>query len=78
MHTKNSNKSDMSNITVTQISTPKEMRTFVRFNYELYKDCPYAVPDLLEDTLETLDPHSNPAFRFSRAAYFLAHRTARW
>lgn len=74
MYIKNSNKSDMSNVTVTQITTAKEMRTFVRFNYELYKDCPYAVPDLLEDTLETLDPHSNPAFRFCKAAYFLAHK----
>ena len=53
------------------------MRTFVRFNYELYKNCPYAVPDLLEDTLETLDARSNPAFNFCSAAFFLAHKDGR-
>ena len=67
-------KPSMSTVTVSQISTEKEMRAFVRFNYELYKDCPYAVPDLLEDTLETLSPHCNPAFRFCQAAFFLARR----
>lgn len=53
------------------------MRAFVRFNYELYKDCPQAVPDFLEDTLETLDARSNPAFRFCQAAFFLARRDGR-
>ena len=67
----------MSTITVSQVSTAKEMRAFVRFNYELYKTCPQAVPDLLEDTLETLDPNCNPAFRFCQAAFFLARRDGR-
>lgn len=67
----------MSTVTVSQVSTAKEMRAFVRFNYELYKDCTYAVPDMLEDTLETLDARSNPAFRFCKAAYFLARRDGR-
>ncbi|MCH5168261.1 MAG: N-acetyltransferase [Prevotellaceae bacterium] len=62
----------MSNVTVSQVATRKELRAFVRFNYTLYKDCPQAVPDLLEDTLETLDFRCNPAFRFCDAAYFLA------
>lgn len=67
----------MSTVTVSQISTAKEMKAFVRFNYELYKDCPQAVPDLLEDTLEVLDSRRNPAFRFCEAAYFLARRDGR-
>ena len=67
----------MSTVVVSQVSTAKEMRTFVRFNYELYKDCTYAVPDMLEDTLETLDPRRNPAFHFCEAAYFLARRDGR-
>lgn len=67
----------MSTVTVSQVTSSKEMRAFVRFNYELYKDCPYAVPDLLEDTLEVLDARRNPAFRFSEAAFFLARREGR-
>ncbi|MBQ6190813.1 MAG: N-acetyltransferase [Bacteroidaceae bacterium] len=64
----------MSTVIVSQVASAKEMKAFVRFNYELYKDCTYAVPDLLEDTLETLDPNRNPAFRFCEAAYFLARK----
>lgn len=67
----------MTNVTVSQVTSSKEMRAFVRFNYELYKDCPQAVPDLLEDTLETLDARRNPAFRFCEAAFFLARRDGR-
>lgn len=67
----------MTTVTVSQVSSKKEMRAFVRFNYVLYKDCPYAVPDLLEDTLETLDANRNPAFRFCEAAFFLARRDGR-
>ena len=67
----------MTNVTVSQITSAKEMRAFVRFNYELYKDCPQAVPDLLEDTLETLNARSNPAFHFCEAAFFLARREGR-
>ena len=67
----------MSTVIVSQVSSKKEMRAFVRFNYELYKDCPYAVPDLLEDTLVTLDANSNPAFRFCQVAFFLARKEGR-
>lgn len=67
----------MSTVNISQISTAKEMRAFVCFNYELYKDCTYAVPDMLEDTLETLDPKRNPAFRFCQAAFFLARKEGR-
>jgi len=68
---------EMSSVTVSQVSSRKELKAFVRFNYELYKDSPYAVPDLLEDTLDTLDSHSNPAFRFCQAAFFLARKDGR-
>lgn len=67
----------MSTVSVSQVNSKKEMRAFVRFNYELYKDCPYAVPNMLEDTLDTLDAHSNPAFRFCEAAFFLARKDGR-
>ncbi|MBR4130145.1 MAG: N-acetyltransferase [Bacteroidaceae bacterium] len=67
----------MSTVTISKVGTAKELRKFVRFNYELYKDSPYAVPDLLEDTLDTLDSRSNPAFRFCEAEYFLARKEGR-
>ena len=68
---------DMNDIIVSAVTTKKELRAFVRFNYQLYKDCPYAVPDLLENTLDTFNPKKNPAFRFCEAAFFLARRDGR-
>ncbi len=64
----------MEDVRIRQVSSRKDMRRFVRFNYELYKDCSYAVPDLLEDTLATLDPRRNACFSFCEAAYFVAER----
>lgn len=62
----------MPSIQISAVGSAKELRAFVRFNYQLYKDCPYAVPDLLEDTLDTFNPQKNPALRFCQAQYFLA------
>ncbi len=62
----------MGEITIRTVSTKKEMKRFVRFNWEMYKNCPYAVPDLLEDTLDTFNPRKNPAFRFCEAECFIA------
>ena len=64
----------MSDIVISAVKTKRELKAFVRFNYELYKDCPYAVPDFLEDTLDTFNPRKNPAFRFCEAEFFLARR----
>lgn len=64
----------MSGISIKRVSTKSELKDFVRFNYELYKDCPYAVPDFLEDTLNTFDAKSNAAFEFCDAEFFIAYR----
>lgn len=64
----------MSEIIIKKVSTKKEMKDFIRFNYELYKDCPYAVPDFYEDTRDTFDPKKNAAFEFCEADFFLAYR----
>ena len=61
-------------VTIIPVKTRKELKQFIRFNYELYKDNPYSVPDLYEDMLGTLDPKRNPAFEFCEAEYFLAMR----
>lgn len=64
----------MSEIIIKSARTKSEMKQFVRFNWELYKDCPYAVPDFLEDTLDTFNPKKNPAFKFCEAEFFMAFR----
>lgn len=61
-------------VTIRPVTTKKEMRQFICFNYELYKDSPYAVPELYTDVRDTLDPNKNAAFEFSEAQPFIALR----
>lgn len=60
-------------ITIKKVTTNKELKQFIRFNYELYKGNAYSVPDLYDDMLSTFSPTKNPAFEFCEAAYFLAY-----
>ena len=50
------------------------MKEFICFNYELYKDSPYAVPELYNDVRDTLDPEKNAAYEFCEAQPFIALR----
>lgn len=61
-------------IIIRTVESAIDMRKFVRFNWELYKDCPYAVPDFLEDTLDTFNPKKNPALKFCEVQCFMAFR----
>lgn len=67
----------MAEITIRSVRTHKDLKRFARFNYELYRGCPYAVPDLLEDTMDTFDVEKNPALRFCDAELFLALRNGK-
>lgn len=60
-------------IEIKKISTKKELKKFIRFNYELYKENPYSVPDLYDDMIKTLTD-KNAAFEFCDVAFFLAYK----
>lgn len=64
-------------IIIKKVSSKKELKTFIRFNYELYKGNPYSVPDLYDDMLNTFSPKKNAAFEFCEAEYFLAYKDNR-
>jgi len=61
-------------VTIIPVTTKKEMKQFICFNYALYKDSPYAVPELYTDVRDTLDPNKNAAFEFCEAQPFIALR----
>lgn len=61
-------------ISVIPVITKREMKQFICFNYKLYKDSPYAVPELYSDVRDTLDPEKNAAFEFCEAQPFIALR----
>ena len=48
-------------ITIKKVSSKKELKTFIRFNYELYKENPYSVPDLYDDNVTKCDTNAKMA-----------------
>lgn len=61
-------------IIVKEITTKKEMKTFVKFPFELYKNNPYWVPPLINDELNSFDKTINPVFEHAIAHFFLAYK----
>ncbi len=61
-------------VTIKKVEGRRELRAFARFNYRLYKDNPFAVPDFLEDMLDTFNREKNAAYEFCEAELFLAYR----
>ena len=61
-------------VTIKKVNSRKDLRQFIRFNYELYKGNEFAVPDFLEDLLVTFDRLRNAAYEFCEADLFLALR----
>ena len=61
-------------IDVKEITSKKKLLQFVKFPFDLYKDCKYWVPPLTKDEMETLDKVNNPVFKNAEATYFLAYK----
>lgn len=61
-------------ITIKEAKTKSELRDFVKFSFELYKNNPYWIPPLINDELEGFDKKKNPAFENADAHFFLAYR----
>ena len=57
-----------------EVSTLRELRQFVSFQYTLYKDNKFWVPPLRSEELFSLRKEKNPAFDFCEAKYWLAIR----
>lgn len=63
-------------LTIEKIDTGNkvQVRKFVQFYYDLYKDCPYWVPPLYIDAYLPLNRNKHPFFTHSEADFFLAKR----
>ena len=65
-------------VEIRPISTSKsDLKKYVQFGTDLYKDSPYYVPPLMFDDINTLTPARNPAFDFCSAQSFMAYRDGR-
>ena len=61
------------NITLKEVATRKELKDFVHFPNELYKDNPYYVPQIESMDRDTLDPNKNHAFEVCEGKCWLAY-----
>ena len=61
-------------ITIKEAHSPKELKAFVKFPFELYKDSNQWVPPIIKQELETFDKKKNPIFHDAEATFFLAYK----
>jgi len=61
-------------VTVKRITSKKDIKQFVKFPLELYKDNKYFVPPIINDEMETFDPSKNQVFKNADCWLFLAYR----
>lgn len=61
-------------VTIKEVKDMKSLRAFVLFPEKLYRHNKYYVPPIVFDQIDTLNPKSNPAYKFSDAALYLAYK----
>ena len=58
---------------IKEVTTRKDLKTFVHFPNRLYKNHPYYVPQIESMDCDTLTPEKNHAFEVCEAKYWLAY-----
>ena len=59
-------------ISVKEVVSKKDLKSFIKFPFNLYSDNKCWVPPLLFDEKNNLSKEKNPAFDFCEAKYWLA------
>lgn len=67
---------DMS-VSLVEVSSKSQLKKFIRYPFELYKDCVNWVPALDGDEFDTFNPRKNEAYAFCEAKCFLAYKDGR-
>ena len=61
-------------VSIVEVTTRQQLRRFVDFPNQLYKDVPQFVPATYGDDLDDWDRKKNPAFSYCEARCWLALR----
>ncbi len=64
----------MSTIDIKKVSNRKELTDFIQLHYDMYRECPQAVPFLFSEEINTLRSDRNAAFECCESDYFIAYR----
>ncbi len=57
-----------------EVKTKKELKRFIEFGNDLYKDCENFCPALIQDEMDTFDAKKNPVYDVSECILYLAYR----
>ena len=61
-------------IEVVKVESKKNVKDFVMFPFELYKDCEYWVPPIIDEEIDAMDINKNPVFKNAEAEFYLAYK----
>lgn len=61
-------------IEIREVKTKKDLKLFASFPVKLYKDCPYYVPSLRSDEINTFNPKKNFSLKESSLKGFLCYK----
>lgn len=61
-------------IEIKELTTKKELKAFIRFQWKLYQGVPQFVPPIMEFELSTFDQEKNPAFEVSEGRFWMAYK----
>jgi ribosomal protein S18 acetylase RimI-like enzyme len=61
-------------IEIKEAKSKKEMKDYVMFSFELYKNNPNWIPPIIAEELETFNRDKNPAFQSAEAHFYLAYK----
>jgi hypothetical protein len=64
----------MNPVVIRNVSSSGDVKRFIKFQWEIYKNNPYWVPPLLMDRRKLMDKKKNPFYAHADAEFFLAYR----
>lgn len=57
----------MSKVSIIEVKTADQLKQFVKFPMDLYKNNPYYVPSFIKDEMKIWDAKENPALQYSES-----------
>lgn len=64
----------MEKIIIKEVTSKKELKQFINFPNELYKDNPFYVPDLIKDEINYFNRKKNPSYDYCESIEALAYK----
>ncbi|HZK03921.1 MAG TPA: hypothetical protein VFC94_05890 [Bacteroidaceae bacterium] len=59
-------------IKIVEVFSKRDKKRFLKFQIDLYKDCPYYVPDLIKEEMNRFNPKNNGAYAYAESRLWLA------